>query len=556
MDLRLSRTLALGAVVVVPLGIALLGYTALTQPPAAVETSLFVESAPPPADHTADAQNRAAPLPAPTGTSRIADSSFRERMIAHPSAGDKFAAFDANGVQVVAENPVSTFSIDVDTASYAYIRQALRLGQAPAPDAVRVEELINYFDYAYDAPAEDGAPFAPSVAVTPSPWNAGNKLVHIGIKGRRMDIGAVAPANLVFLIDTSGSMNAQNKLPLLKRAFGLLINEMGPKDTISIVTYAGSAGVALEPTSAGEKAKILAALDALKPGGSTAGSEGIVAAYRLAEQAFIKDGTNRVLLATDGDFNVGISEPGGLEQLIADKRRSGIFLSILGFGSGNYNDAGMQALAQAGNGNAAYIDTYSEARKVLVEELGGTLLTIAKDVKLQVEFNPETVSEYRLIGYETRLLNREDFNNDAVDAGDIGAGHNVTALYEITPKGAQGAVDPLRYERPSPPAAAGNAGEYGFLKIRYKAPDGDVSTLIETPISVAGEAESIGAATDDTRFAVAVAAFGQKLRKSAYLDRMDWAEIRALAQSARGEDPTGRRAEFLQLIDAAAQSGS
>ncbi|WP_343312663.1 VWA domain-containing protein [Brucella sp. BE17] len=555
MKRQLSRKIVVGTLVILPLGLGFLGYTALTRAPIFIESQRTNKNALLPSEPTVDAAATSVLPPAPTGTARISDGSFRERSSFQSPAGDKFAHFDANGIYRVAENPVSTFSIDVDTASYSYVRQALMMGETPAPEAVRVEELINYFDYDYGVPPEGGAPFSSNVTVTPSPWNLNNRLVHIGIKSQRMEMANVAPANLVFLIDTSGSMNAPNKLPLLKRAFGLLINEMRPQDKISIVTYAGSAGVALEPTSAAEKAKILAALDALTPGGSTAGAEGIMTAYRLAEQAFIKGGTNRILLATDGDFNVGISEPGGLERLVEGKRRAGVFLSILGFGRGNYNDAGMQALAQAGNGNAAYIDSFSEARKVLVEEIGSTLLTIAKDVKVQVEFNPQAVSEYRLIGYETRLLDREDFNNDAVDAGDIGAGHSVTALYEITPKGAPGGMDPLRYEQPSPSASARNDKELGFVKIRYKAPDGDVSSLIETPIEAAAQLPSLEAASEDTRFAVAVAAFGQKLRKSTYLEKMDWRAIKTLAQSARGEDLSGRRAELLQLINTASQIG-
>ncbi|MEQ8165190.1 MAG: DUF3520 domain-containing protein, partial [Alphaproteobacteria bacterium] len=385
-------------------------------------------------------------------------------------------------------------------------------------------------------------------AVHPSPWNPENRLVHIGIQGETVDLDAVPPANLVLLIDTSGSMDEPSKLPLLKRAFALLVNEMGPEDTISIGTYAGSAGIVLEPTPASEKATILEAIDDLMPGGATAGAQGIEAAYDLAEKAMIEGGTNRVLLATDGDFNVGLSDPDGLEGFIETKRDAGIFLSVLGFGTGNYNDEVMQALAQAGNGNAAYIDSYSEARKVLVEEMGGTLLTIAKDVKIQVEFNPQAVSEYRLIGYETRALAREDFNNDAVDAGDIGAGHTVTAIYEVTPVGARGSLDPLRYGNDEAVAASINDDELGFLKLRYKAPDGDVSELIETPIRVDADTAM---ASDDLDFATAVAAFGQKLKGSTHLRAMDWSEIRALAASAVGDDPTGRRAEFLRLVDIA-----
>jgi Ca-activated chloride channel family protein len=467
-------------------------------------------------------------------------------------AGDRFAEFEEGGTKFTASEPVSTFSIDVDTTSYAYVRRLLEMGQTPPADAIRVEEMINYFSYDYAAPHAGGDPFAPTIAVHPSPWNENSRLVHIGIKAESVDISAVPPANLVLLIDTSGSMDEPDRLPLLKRAFALLVNEMGPDDTVSIVTYAGSAGVVLEPTKGSEKAKILAALENLQPGGSTAGAQGIEAAYRLAAEAMIEGGTNRVLLATDGDFNVGISDPQGLERLIEAQRRKGIFLSVLGFGMGNYNDVTMQSLAQAGNGNAAYIDSYSEARKVLVEELGGTLMTVAKDVKVQVEFNPLTVSEYRLIGYETRALNREDFNNDAVDAGDVGAGHSVTAIYEIVPVGARGSVDPLRYGDEEPAVAAGDDAEYGFLKIRYKAPDSEVSELIEAPIPVSGQYGEMADVPEDLRFATAVAAFGQKLRGSGHLAAMGWEDIRALAASGRGGDETGRRAEFVRLVDIAA----
>ncbi|RDE08233.1 vWA domain-containing protein [Pelagibacterium lacus] len=539
MDMRIPLGATFAALLILPLGVLYMNNTALTPP-----------------DFGPVAQQPAPAAPVPMAESMLVDAATQRIGVipmrtqeygTMPAGGDRFTAFDDNGVMLVADDPVSTFSIDVDTAAYAYVRRMLDMGQLPPPDAVRVEELINYFSYDYAAP-QGGVPFETSLAVSPSPWNAENRLIQIGIQGEDMALDTVPPANLVLLIDTSGSMDAPDKLPLLKRAFTLLVNEMGPQDTISIVTYAGSAGVVLEPTPAGEKAKILAALEDLAPGGSTAGAQGIEAAYRLAEQAMIAGGTNRVLLATDGDFNVGLSDPEALEDLIEAKRDRGIFLSVLGFGTGNYHDSVMQALAQAGNGNAAYIDSYSEARKVLVEELGGTLVTIAKDVKIQVEFNPATVSEYRLIGYETRVLDREDFNNDAVDAGDIGAGHSVTALYEITPVGARGAVDPLRYGE-AVAAGGGSLDEYGFLKLRYKAPDGDVSTLIETPMLVEGE-DSIARA--DADFATAVAAFGQKLKGSPYLRAMEWADIRALAEAGRGSDPTGRRAEFIRLVDMAA----
>ena len=569
MDMRVPLGATVAALLVLPLGVALMNQTTLSpletvvQQPATREIQTE-RAEPTQSQELADAASVASPpapapmptmvpAPAPMATRQSAGVPMMESFIGVGAAGmempaDRFAAFEEGGVQIVAENPVSTFSIDVDTASYSYVRRMLEMGQLPPPDAVRVEEMINYFDYDYTAPQGD-APFAPSVMVTESPWNAENRLVHIGIEGQAVALDAVPPANLVLLIDTSGSMEAPDKLPLLKRAFALLVGEMGPDDTISIVTYAGSAGVVLEPTKGSEKAEILEALETLSPGGSTAGAEGIEAAYRLAEKAMIEGGTNRVLLATDGDFNVGIADPNGLERLIEARRDEGIFLSVLGFGTGNYNDQTMQTLAQAGNGNAAYIDSYSEARRVLVEEMGGTLLTIAKDVKIQVEFNPATVSEYRLIGYETRALAREDFNNDAVDAGDIGAGHSVTAIYEITPVGARGAVDPLRYGDGAAPA--GDGEEYGYLKIRYKAPDSEMSELIETVIAV-GDG-SLAEAGEDIRFSTAVAAFGQKLRGSDWLRSYDWVEIEALAASGRGDDPTGRRGELVRLVGIAGE---
>ena len=464
--------------------------------------------------------------------------------------GDEFSTFKESPVKIVKDEPVSTFSIDVDTASYSYVRRALSDGWVPEPDAVRIEELINYFDYAYPGPADASTPFKPTVAVYPTPWNGKTEIVQIGIKGYAPPVTEDKASNLVFLIDTSGSMDEPDKLPLLKRAFALLVDQLGANDTISIVAYAGSAGVVLEPTKATEKAKILGALENLAAGGSTAGAEGIELAYRLAEQGKIANGVNRVILATDGDFNVGIDDPEDLKTYIKGKRDNGVFLSVLGFGEGNLGDDTMQALAQNGNGNASYIDSFKEAQKVLVEDAGGTLDTIAKDVKIQVEFNPAVVSEYRLIGYETRALNREDFNNDKVDAGDIGAGTTVTALYEITLVGSGGELnDPLRYGDAETPAA-GNGTEIGFLKMRYKLPDGETSRLIEQPIGEDLAVKELSRAPDDARFAAAVAAFGQKLKGSNY-GEMSWDEIRKLAQGARGSDDKGYRAEFMQLIDMA-----
>ncbi|WP_417308383.1 YfbK domain-containing protein [Devosia sp.] len=475
-----------------------------------------------------------------------------ETMMPPPEVnGDMFTDFDESPVKVTAEQPVSTFSIDVDTASYAYVRRALGDGYLPPADAVRIEELINYFDYAYPGPDSAETPFQPSVAVFPTPWNPETQLVRIGIKGYVPPLDESKPKNLTFLIDTSGSMDDADKLPLLKRAFALLVDQLGDTDTVSLVAYAGSAGVVLPPTAASDKAAILGALDRLYAGGSTAGAAGIELAYDLAEQSFVEGGINRVILATDGDFNVGIDDPDQLVDFIKTKRDDGVFLSVLGFGSGNLGDDTMQALAQNGNGNASYIDSFKEAQKVLVSEIGGTLETIAKDVKMQVEFNPGVVSEYRLIGYETRALNREDFNNDKVDAGDIGAGHTVTALYEITPVGSSAQLNaPLRYGTEVAPEADDN-GEIGYLKLRYKQPEASESQLIEMPIAEDIAAASLAAASDDSRFAAAVAAFGQKLKGSVYGGTMRWNEIRALAQGARGEDEAGYRAEFVQLIDLA-----
>jgi len=463
---------------------------------------------------------------------------------------DKFSDITPNPLKVVAKDPVSTFSIDVDTASYAFVRNALNNGVLPQKDAVRVEEMINYFDYGYQAPENRSEPFRANVSVMPTPWNTNTKLLRIGIKGFELPKTEAPKANLVFLIDTSGSMNAPDKLPLLLNSFKLLLSSLKPDDTVAIVTYAGSAGTVLEPTRVADRNKILSALERLNAGGSTAGAEGIRQAYQLAERQIDSAGVNRVILATDGDFNVGISDTGELKSFIERKRESGITLSVLGFGRGNYNDELMQALAQNGNGNAAYIDTLSEARKVLVEEAGSTLFTIAKDVKLQLEFNPATVSEYRLIGYETRLLNREDFNNDKVDAGDIGAGHTVTALYEITPVGAQGRlVDDLRYQsETAKPRSSGSAEEYAFMKIRYKLPDSDTSTLITAPVTRGSEAASVEQASRDDRFAASVAAFGQVLGGGRYTGSFSYDDVVALAQSAKGEDRFGYRAEFINLV--------
>ena len=453
---------------------------------------------------------------------------------------EAFANADSNPVHVTTETPVSTFSIDVDTASYSVVRSSLMNGYLPPSEAVRVEEMVNYFPYAYPGPEGD-APFQPTVSVQPTPWNADTQLLHIGIQGALPELDDRPALNLVFLIDTSGSMNAPNKLPLLKQSFALMLNQLRPEDQVAIVAYAGSAGQVLEPTAASDRATILAALNRLDAGGSTAGKAGLELAYATAAE-MAKDGEiGRVVLATDGDFNVGISDPDALKDYIARQRDSGTYLSILGFGRGNLDDATMQALAQNGNGQAAYIDTLSEAQKVLVDQLSGALFPIANDVKIQVEFNPAQIAEYRLIGYETRALRREDFNNDAVDAGEIGAGHTVTALYEITPVGSPARLtDPLRYA----PDTVGqdSVEELAFLRLRYKAPGSDTSTLIETPVTA--DATPVA----DARFAAAIAGFGQLLRGSSYLGNWSYADAIALANETRGADPFGYRTEAVQLM--------
>ena len=442
-------------------------------------------------------------------------------------------------MKVTAEEPVSTFSIDVDTASWAVIRSTLNMAVLPTPDQVRVEEMVNYFPYAYPAPSAEEA-FSSTISVMQTPWNPGTRLVTIGIQGALPEVAARPPLNLVFLIDTSGSMEDPSKLGLLKQSLSLMLAELRPEDEIAIVTYAGSAGQVLPPTKAAERASILAALENLAAGGSTAGAEGLELAYRVADGMQAEGEVSRILLATDGDFNVGVSDPEGLEAYVAKQRETGTYLSVLGFGRGNLDDAVMQSLAQNGNGTAAYIDTLSEARKVLVDQLTGALFPIADDVKIQVEWNPAAVAEYRLIGYETRALRREDFNNDAVDAGEIGAGTQVTAIYEVTAPGSDALLnDPLRYGAAT---ATETAGELGFLRLRWKAPGAEASTLIETPVTGSEDA------TEETRFAAAIAGFGQLLQGSVYLNDWGWDEAIALAGSARGDDPYGYRVEALNLM--------
>ncbi|WP_064709294.1 VWA domain-containing protein [Rhizobium bangladeshense] len=466
---------------------------------------------------------------------------------------ERFANAAANPIKSVATDPVSTFSADVDSASYSFVRRSLTGGAMPDPQSVRVEEMINYFPYDWPRPDNAGQPFKATVTVMPTPWNHDTQLMHVAIKGYDIAPATAPHANLVFLIDVSGSMDEPDKLPLLKSAFRLLVNRLKPDDTVSIVTYAGNAGTVLEPTRVAEKSKILAAIDRLEAGGSTGGAEGIEAAYELAKRAFVKDGVNRVMLATDGDFNVGPSSDEDLKRIIEERRKDGIFLTVFGFGRGNLNDSLMQTLARNGNGSAAYIDTLAEAQKALVEEAGSTLFPIAKDVKFQVEFNPQRIAEYRLIGYETRALNREDFNNDRVDAGDIGSGHSVTAIYEITPKGSPAVMnDDLRYGAAgrAPTTTSGNShqGEIAFVKMRYKRPGEDKSALITTPVGDGNAVASVDAAPQDVRFSVAVAAFGQKLSRLPALDTYSYQAVADLAAASRGADPFGYRSDFLGLI--------
>ncbi|MGV3552010.1 vWA domain-containing protein [Rhizobium sp.] len=497
----------------------------------------------------------------------LGGATLNESMIAQPTvqipveSGDRFTSKDTNPVKSVVSEPVSTFSVDVDTASYAYTRQAIMNGRLPEPDSVRVEEMVNYFPYDWKGPDKADEAFKANVTVMPTPWNANTKLMHVAIKGYDIQLAQQPSANLVFLIDVSGSMEEPNKLPLLKSAFRLLVNTLKANDTVSIVVYAGNSGVVLEPTKVSEKQKILDAIDNLTSGGSTAGADGIEAAYKLAEKAFQKNGVNRIMLATDGDFNVGPSSDDDLKKLIETKRKSGIFLSVLGFGTGNYNDGLMQTLAQNGNGVAAYIDTLSEAQKTLVQEATSSLFPIAKDVKIQVEFNPAKIAEYRLIGYETRALKREDFNNDKIDAGEIGSGHRVTAIYEVTPVGSPAVLnDDLRYAAKDKNAASGTTSdatteagsdELAFVKIRYKKPDEDKSNLITMPVKESEAKKAVDDASGDVRFSVAVAAFAQKLKGESQVSDYSWKAIEALGLAAKGDDRYGYRAEFLKMVELA-----
>ncbi|MEZ4417087.1 MAG: von Willebrand factor type A domain-containing protein [Gemmatimonadota bacterium] len=456
-----------------------------------------------------------------------------------------------NPFRSVAADPLSTFSIDVDRASYANVRRFIENGTKPPIDAVRIEEMVNCFHYDYPN-ARGEHPFDVHTEVAPAPWNGRHHLVKIGLQGQKIDLEEVPPNNLVFLLDVSGSMSSPDKLPLLKQAFALLVNELRPQDRIAIVVYAGAAGLVLDSTPGSETETILRALESLEAGGSTAGGAGIRLAYDVARRNHIRGGNNRVILATDGDFNVGASSDGEMVRLIEEKRTQGTFLTVLGFGTGNLKDSKMEKLADHGNGNYAYIDSELEAKKVLVTELGGTLVTIAKDVKIQVEFNPERVQAYRLIGYENRLLANQDFNDDTKDAGELGAGHTVTALYEVVPVGVRldvdaGSVDALRYQRPAESSVRSDSDELLFVKLRYKRPDGERSRLLEHPV----EARVARTPSTDFRWAAAVAGFGMLLRESEHCGDFTLDDVLALARDARGDDAQGYRADFIRLVEAA-----
>jgi len=509
------------------------------------------------------ARHSAQPTPAPMMDAGIApaESSWqaepappgsRPMRTETATSREAYEHIDENAWFRVADQPLSTFSVDVDTASYANVRRFLREGRLPPEDAVRIEELLNYFPYAYEPPSRKAErPLSVVTEVGPAPWAPAHRLVHVGLQAPALAEGELPPRNLVFLLDVSGSMNNHDKLPLLKKALALLVENLTARDSVSIVVYAGAAGVVFEPTTGDDAPRILAALEQLRAGGSTAGGAGIELAYRKARESFDPQGINRVILATDGDFNVGVSSEGELVRMIERERESGVFLTVLGFGTGNLQDDRMESLADKGNGNYAYIDSLAEARKVLVSEAGGTLVTVAKDVKIQVEFNPLEVEGYRLIGYENRVMANRDFSDDRKDAGEVGAGHSVTALFEVIPKG--GVVpapgdQPLRYQEDTRPSDAARSGELLTVRLRWKEPQGTTSQLAEFPVR--DRTASLGSTSDDFRFAASVAAWGMILRRSEHAGEFGLRDVEQLAEGSSGRDPGGYRAEFLELVEA------
>ncbi|MGB1242242.1 MAG: vWA domain-containing protein [Chitinophagales bacterium] len=460
---------------------------------------------------------------------------------------EEYADVAENTFLETLKNPLSTFSIDVDAASYSNMRRFLNIHQFPPKNSVRIEEFINYFNYDYPQPTGEH-PFSITTEIDKCPWNGDNMVLHVGLQGKKMDLQELPPNNLVFLLDVSGSMELPDKLPLLKKSIRLLVKEMRSNDRVAIVVYAGAAGLVLPSTSFDEKDKILSAIERLKAGGSTAGGAGIELAYKEAEKHFIKNGNNRIIMASDGDFNVGPSSQTALAEMIEEKRKSGIFLTVLGFGTGNYKDSQMEQLADKGNGNYAYIDNILEAKKVLVNEIGATLFTIAKDVKLQIEFNPAKVKSYRLIGYENRMLRTEDFNDDTKDAGELGAGHSVTALYEIVPADSNeptASVDALKYQKTDIKPSALETDEWLTVKFRYKAPDATTSRLIVHPVKESSE----GIVSNNLPFSAAVASFGMILRDSKNKGESSYELVKRLANRAKGKDKSGYRAEFIRLVE-------
>ena len=499
-----------------------------------------------------DIASKAVSMAAPSGYNRISHQPINRYNQDFNTEG--YAGINENGFKNVKNNPLSTFSIDVDNASYSNVRRFINSGMLPPPEAVRIEEMINYFRYDYPDPKGEH-PFSVFTELAVCPWNSRHHLLHIGLRAKSIDKSSLPSSNLVFLIDVSGSMNVQNKLPLLKSAFGLLVNELRQQDHVAIVVYAGAAGLVLESTPGNRKEVIMNAINSLEAGGSTAGGAGLRLAYSEASRNFVKGGNNRIILATDGDFNVGESSNGGMERLVEQNRERGIFMTVLGFGTGNIKDDKMEIIADKGNGNYAYIDNLQEARRILVREFGGTLFTIAKDVKFQVEFNPSKVQSYRLVGYENRLLNDEDFNDDTKDAGEMGSGHNVTALYEIIPAGSDEkvpSIDPLKYQTTKRNRESNEkyySDEFLTIKLRYKKPDGVTSMLMERPVR--GYINEIDDTSVNLRFAAAVSEFGMILRNSEFKGNSTLEGAISLARAARGDDEEGYRSEFIRLVETA-----
>jgi Ca-activated chloride channel family protein len=510
---------------------------------------------------TTDSEKKPAPPPNEQYTiSTITEEGTKDEAISIPVDKDmKDGSFNTEDYDNIVENkflaatqnPLSTFSIDVDEAAYSNVRRYLENGSIPPAGAVRIEEMVNYFDYNYPKPV-NGEPFTVNTEISECPWNPQHKLVHIGLQGKEIPVDNLPPSNMVFLVDVSGSMNEANKLPLVQASMNMLVDQLREKDKVAIVVYAGSAGLVLPSTSGSNKVKIKEAINNLEAGGSTAGGEGIILAYKTAKENFIKNGNNRIILATDGDFNVGVSSDDDLVRLIEQERKSGVFLSVLGYGMGNYKDNKMQQLADKGNGNHSYIDNIGEAKKVLVNEFGSTLFTIAKDVKIQVEFNPSKVQAYRLVGYENRIMAAEDFNDDAKDAGELGSGHTVTALYEVIPVGVQDdftkSVDPLKYQS-NDRKFFDNTDEIMTIKLRYKKPDEDVSKLITHPVM--DNHTALANTSDNFRFSAAVAEFGLLLRSSDYKQQSSYDQVVSLAKGSKGIDNNGYRSEFIRLVQAA-----